>query len=392
MDGLDKSNKHESLLIIDDDITIGTLLHDLLSNIGFDCCYESTAQGALDRMQEKPFPLALCDVHLLDMRGEEVVSRLLEINPEIIVIMVSGDHDINVALECIRRGAIDYITKPFTVEQLNQTVIRALNQLATRRKKKKEEKILIKKLNQNNNTLKKTVNQLGLVKLHLQKAEEEIIFRLALAAEYRDEDTWGHLLRISEGVYQVAQVLELPQPKCDVLRHSSLLHDVGKIGIPDHILLKTGKLTREEFEIMKSHTEIGYRILAGSQYPLIRSAAKIALSHHERYNGSGYPYGKKGDEIPLSAQIVSIVDVFDALISERPYKEAWEKEPALEEIVRGKGTLFNPKIIDAFMEVCDDLYYYKEQFNQKDHDSDVSFQWMFEKQQRDEDDKAMCLV
>jgi putative two-component system response regulator len=185
--------------------------------------------------------------------------------------------------------------------------------------------------------------------LRLEEAQVEILERLAAAAEYRDDATGKHTKRVGQFSGMIAHALQLPTAEVDLIRQASPLHDVGKIGIPDSILLKPGKLTDDEFEVMKTHTTIGARMLANGQSALTQMAQCIALSHHERWDGTGYPGRIKGEEIPLVGRIVTVADVFDALIHERPYKAAWPMQEALAEIERQSGHQFDPRVATAFL-------------------------------------------
>jgi response regulator RpfG family c-di-GMP phosphodiesterase len=185
----------------------------------------------------------------------------------------------------------------------------------------------------------------------LHETQLEIVRRLALAAESRDEETGEHIDRISERCYELAKALGMGQNEAELIRHASVLHDVGKIGIPDRILLKPGKLDPDEWEIMKTHAEVGASILAGSSSPFLQAAEEIARTHHERWDGSGYPSGLAGEEIPLSGRICAICDVYDALLSERPYKRAWPAAEALAEIRKQSGSHFDPDLVDVFLEL-----------------------------------------
>jgi two-component system response regulator RpfG len=179
--------------------------------------------------------------------------------------------------------------------------------------------------------------------------EQETLFHLAKAGEYRDSDTGNHVLRMARFSRLIAEGLGLDENRCSLIEMAAPMHDIGKIGIPDNILLKPGKLNHEEFSIMKTHTSIGYHILKNSHSKYISLGAEIALSHHERYDGSGYPNGLKEKSIPLDARIVAVADVYDALTSERPYKKAWSNQEALEYISANKGSHFDPECVQAFM-------------------------------------------
>lgn len=201
----------------------------------------------------------------------------------------------------------------------------------------------------------KTVLELKTTHMELQEAYLDTIYRLALAAEYKDEETGNHIIRMSRYCSLIAEKCGLPPRDVENIRYASPMHDIGKIGIPDSILLKPGKLTPEEFEIMKTHTIIGAKILAGSKAEIIQVAQQIALSHHEKWNGEGFPQGLKEGNSPLSARIVGIVDVFDALISRRPYKEAYPVNTALEIIEEGRGQRFDPMLVDLLFENIDEI-------------------------------------
>lgn len=183
----------------------------------------------------------------------------------------------------------------------------------------------------------------------LREAQIETIERLATAAEFRDDDTGQHVHRVSQNCARIAAALQWPEAQTELIRKASPLHDVGKIGIPDHILLKPGKLTPEEWEIMKSHILIGSSILSGSRFPLLQMAEEIALTHHEKWDGTGYSPGLGGEAIPLSGRIVAVADVFDALTHERPYKKAWPVSEAVDEIRSQSGRHFDPDVVEAFL-------------------------------------------
>ena len=189
----------------------------------------------------------------------------------------------------------------------------------------------------------------------LKETQYEIIFRLGRAAEFRDDDTGIHITRMSRFAARVALEIGMDEERTELLLHAAPMHDIGKIGIADGILLKPGKLTDEEFDTMKTHTEIGAELLAGSNSPVVQLAQQVALSHHEKWNGSGYPEGLEGENIPLEARICCVVDVFDALISERPYKQPWSVDDALAEIKKCGGTMFDPELADVFVKLEDDV-------------------------------------
>jgi putative two-component system response regulator len=190
--------------------------------------------------------------------------------------------------------------------------------------------------------------------LELEEARVEIVMRLAMAAEYRDDNTGQHTLRVGRNSALLAQALGLPSDQVELMRSAARLHDVGKIGITDLIMLKPGKLTFDEFERMKTHTTIGATMLSNGQSPLLKMAETIALTHHERFDGTGYPKGLTAGEIPLVGRIVAVADVYDALRCERPYKRAWNIEEARAEIASQAGKHFDARVVDAFLKLLDD--------------------------------------
>jgi HD-GYP domain-containing protein (c-di-GMP phosphodiesterase class II) len=204
----------------------------------------------------------------------------------------------------------------------------------------------------NNEILDKQVRERT---LELSETRLEIIRRLGRAAEFRDDDTGLHITRMSQVAAMLARAIGFPEDECHDLLQAAPMHDVGKIGIPDRILLKPGKLDPDEFEIMKTHTTIGGELLSGSDAPLMKMAHEIALNHHEKWNGAGYPQGRSGEDIPMTSRICAICDVFDALISERPYKKPWTIEDAIDLIQKEAGTHFDPKLVEPFLAIEDDI-------------------------------------
>ncbi len=205
------------------------------------------------------------------------------------------------------------------------------------------------------NDLNKTVSELKATYRELQEAYLDTIHRLVLAAEYKDEDTGDHIVRMSRYSALLAEKLRLPPDEVKSIRYAAPMHDVGKIGTPDHILLKSGKLTDQEFDLMKTHTTIGAKILGNSKAKILQVAEQIALSHHEKWNGKGYPRGLSGDKIPLVGRIVALADTFDALTSKRPYKEPYPVAIALEIIKKERGQHFDPDVVDVFLENIDEI-------------------------------------
>lgn len=283
--------------------------------------------------------IVLLDLMMPGLDGFDLMEQLgdrIDPNEYVPIVVFSADASAEARRKAWALGAKDFFVKPFDAGEF---MLRVLNLLETR--------YLHLQLKIQNEHLEERVEE------RTQKwraAQIEVLQRLGQAAEYRDDDTGHHTQRVGEIVAQVAAALGLPEERIEMLRHAAPLHDVGKIGISENILLKPGGLTPEEFEEMKKHTTIGAGLLAGGESEFLQTAERIALSHHERWDGKGYPHGLKGREIPLEARLVAIADVFDAMSHDRPYKKAAPREQVLAEIEKGGGTQFDPSAVSAFLE------------------------------------------
>lgn len=291
---------------------------------------------ALERSAETQYDLVLVDHIMPEMDGVQFTNALRARDSYRLVpiIMVTSDMDRNTRIEAIRAGATDFVNKPFDPTELQARVANLLTLRAAQ-----------VELADRASWLSREVER---ATAHLLAREEEIIWRLARAIEYRDGDTGGHVSRVAQISQLIAAGIGLSPERCRTIYLAAPLHDIGKIGIADAILGKPGKLTPEEFKIMREHVTIGARILERGSSELIRTAELIAQSHHERWDGAGYPDRLSGADIPVEARVVAIADVFDALCSERPYKQAWPIEKAYAEIVACSGTHFDPACVDAF--------------------------------------------
>jgi putative two-component system response regulator len=251
---------------------------------------------------------------------------------------MTGDMTPQARQEALTRGAKDFISKPYHADEV---LLRIRTLLETR--------FLYFQVQSQNQILEAKVRERT---RELEAAQIEIIERLALAAEFRDDETGRHTERVGQMAALLARQLGLPDPQVSLIRRAAPLHDVGKIGVPDAVLLKLGKLTPEEFEKVKQHTRIGAKILSGSRFGVLRLAEEIAFSHHERWDGDGY-VGIPADQIPLAGRIVAVADVFDALTQKRPYKAAWPIAEAIAEIERQRARQFDPEVVDAFLRVIE---------------------------------------
>lgn len=327
------------LLIVDDEASNATLLEKVLARAGY-CHLRSIldARSALPEVATFGPDIVLLDLHMPHIDGYEVLARIRAQTPAdefLPVIVLTADATDDAKRRALAAGANDFLTKPFDIAEV---ILRVSNLLATRS--------LHDEVRRHNAELEQRVRDRT---RELDDARAEILWRLALAAEYRDDATHAHTRRVGTYAMALGRAVGYPPERLPVLGEAAPLHDIGKIGISDAVLLKPGALTPDEFEHVKSHAEIGARILAGSVVDVLRVGEEVALSHHERWDGSGYPRGLRGGEIPLSGRIVAVVDVFDALTHRRPYKPAWPVDRAVEEIRYQRGRFFDPDVADAFL-------------------------------------------
>lgn len=287
--------------------------------------------------------LIILDLMMPVMSGFDVLKRLKDRREKdyFPIIVISGLTDQQNIINALTSGADDYLIKPFFMDELR---IKVYNML----KLKEHSEFLNKSLDI------MQVDRLEKIRL-LEQTQIEITLRLGKAAEFRDNETGRHIERIADYAELMAKEIQMSPEEEKMLKYAAPMHDVGKIGIPDQILLKPGKLTDDEFQVIKLHTVIGGKILSGTSVPILEFAREIALSHHERWDGSGYPFGLKGKEISLPGMIVSIVDVFDALTSDRVYKTSWPIQKTLDYIKEQRGKQFNPDVADAFLNIKDKI-------------------------------------
>lgn len=291
--------------------------------------------------------LVLLDLHMPELPGFEVIRQLQGIIPDpgyLPILVLTADITPEARRQALSMGGKDFLAKPFDTTEALQ---RIRNLLETR--------FLYLELEDHNRRLEDMVHERT---RQLDQLKVEILERLALAAEYRDDTTGEHTERVGQSAAYIAQALGLPEDDVAVIRRAAPLHDIGKIGIPDVILLKPGKLAPNEFEQMKTHTTIGARILSGGHFPLLQMAETVALTHHERWDGTGYTPGLEGDAIPLAGRIVAVADAFDAMTHARSYKVAWPARDAITEVDRQSGCQFDPAVVDAFHHVLqhEDLF------------------------------------
>lgn len=328
-----------TVVIIDDEFTSRAILGKVLQGVQKGIHLQTFAEpvAAMAWLRENQADLITVDYVMSGMTGLEVVQQIRRISSlkDVPVVVVTSMEERNIRYQALEAGATDFITKPIDPYECG---VRCRNMLSLRL----QQKIILDRSLYLEKAISDATEQ-------IRQRELETILKLAKAGEYRDELTGDHIVRMAKYSRLIAEALRLPEEKCGLIEVAAPMHDIGKIGIPDTILLKQGKLTLEEFEVMKGHPRIGFQILQHSPSKYLSLGAEIALAHHEKYDGSGYPDGLAGEAIPLEARVVAVADVYDALTTSRPYKKAWPIEEALAYLEKNKRAHFDPDCVDAFI-------------------------------------------
>jgi putative two-component system response regulator len=333
-------------LVVDDDEDVRRLHGRVLVDADYDCALAATCAEARGLLVDVVFSLTICELRIGGESGVDLVRGIMSDHPTTAVLIASAEDDPLIAEIALDSGACEYMVKPLTRNQLLIGVANALHQ----RRLEQQSDFQLRRLEQE---VQKRSAEVRAAIEGMRITHDEAIHRLSKAVEVRDDQAGRHIERIGEFSALLGAHFGLPRDRAELLRVAAPMHDVGKLGIADRILLKPGNLTEEEREEMERHTEIGYRLLSSSKSELLEMAAVIALTHHERYDGSGYPCGLAGEEIPLEGRIVAVADVFDALISERIWRPAFPLREALGIMRQGRGTHFDPAVLDALLEDVD---------------------------------------
>jgi putative two-component system response regulator len=343
--------RSKRILIVDDDINSRMLLTSLVESLGHESEEARDGFEALAKVK-LGFDLVLLDITMPGIDGLEVLRQIHEDEDteDLPVVMVSGLTGKDDRLRAFNAGASDFLTKPVDLSELAVRLAYLLKMKEAQDTINRNRLDLENMLEKRTAVLRKALEELAIAKRIAHNAHIETIQRLAIAAEFKDKDTAAHIKRLGSYCALLGRGLDLTSNEIDLLYHATSMHDVGKLGIPDSKLLKPGKLDDDEWRIMKMHTVIGARILSDSESDLLKAGEIIAISHHERWDRTGYPNGLAEGEIPVWGRICAVADVFDALTSRRPYKEAFSNETAYEMIREGRGKHFDPKIVDIFFE------------------------------------------
>jgi len=308
----------------------------------------SSGHEALEILEQNAFDLVLTDILMQDVNGIAVLDHLHAQQPQLPVVMVSAVHDIGVAIDAMRRGAYDYLLKPFAPEHLVNMVQRALDYRRALQDTHNYQQNLEHVVSARTEMLRQAME-------NLEHSYDVTLEALGDALDLKDSETEGHSKRVTAYTIALARAMGIAPAEIKVIARGAFLHDIGKMAIPDEILRKPGKLTPEEQEIMREHCTRGYHILR--KIPFLAGAAEIVFSHQEHYDGSGYPNGLRGSEIPIGARIFAVADTLDAITSERPYRKARSFDAAREEILRCSGTQFDPGIVEAVLKISNELWH-----------------------------------
>ena len=338
----------ERILVVDDEEPIREVVCSMLGAAGYPCTPAASGNEALALLASgEEFELMLSDLMMAEMQGDILLERAKERFPDMPVIMVTAVSDLSVALSAIRNGAYDYLLKPFERDQLLNTVKRALENRRLRLENRAFQLHLESRVEEQTERLRRALADREQANADLKRSHDMMLEALGDALDLKDAETEGHSKRVTAFTIAIARAMRLPDEEVESIAHGAFLHDIGKMAIPDSVLRKPGPLTPDEVLIMREHCLRGYQMVC--KIPFLADAAEIVYAHQERWDGTGYPRGLKGEEIPLGARIFSIADTLDAITSDRPYRAAQSYQAAREEIEHWSGRQFDPVIVRVFL-------------------------------------------
>lgn len=340
-------NSSTRILVVDDEPAACKLLCLMLAEPGYCCVTSDSGEHALVALQREHFDAVISDLHMPGISGMELLSEVRRCYPHLVFLVTTGVDDLDMGVRAMRDGADDYLVKPLRDTAVLASLENALHKRELERQVENYRQHLEEMVAERTEQLQTALEQ-------LERSYEETLQALGAAIDLRDDETEGHSMRVCRYSLEIARAMGWPEKQLENLARGAYLHDIGKLGIPDGILLKPGPLTHDERKLMQKHAQIGFDVV--KHIPFLADAAEIILMHHERYDGAGYPRGLKGSEILLGARIFSVADTLDAVTSDRPYRRASSFESAREIIRRQSGKQFDPQVVKAFLEIPEDTW------------------------------------
>jgi putative nucleotidyltransferase with HDIG domain len=345
---LGRARRPARILVVDDENHVRSMIGATLERQGYDVQLASSGNDALELIEHDGFDLVLTDIVMQDGSGIVLLDRIHGMQPNLPVVMVTAIHDISVAIDSMRRGAYDYLLKPFEREHLLTTVLRALEHRQALQETHNYQQNLEQVVRARTEMLRQAMED-------LEHSYDVTLEALGDALDLKDSETEGHSKRVTAYTIALARAMGISPAEIKVIARGAFLHDIGKMAIPDDILRKPGPLTSEEQTIMREHCTRGFHILR--KIPFLSEAAEIVFAHQEHYDGSGYPTGLRGGEIPVGARIFAVADTLDAITSDRPYRKARSFDVARQEILRCSGTQFDPSVVEVFLKIPNELWH-----------------------------------
>lgn len=342
-----RAKRKPRVLVVDDEPQVRSMIGSTLERHGFDVEMARSGRGALDVLESGSFDLILTDIVMQDVNGIALLESVHSQHPDLPVIMVTAVHDIGVAIDSMRRGAYDYLLKPFERELLMSTVRRALDHRHVLQESQSYQQSLEQMVLARTEMLRHAMED-------LEHSYDVTLEALGDALDLKDSETEGHSKRVTAYTIALARAMGIPPADIKIIARGAFLHDIGKMAIPDDILRKPGTLNNEEQDVMREHCARGYNMLR--KIPFLSEAAEIVFAHQEHFDGSGYPNGLRGHAIPIGARIFAVADALDAITSDRPYRKAHTFDAAREEILRCSGSQFDPTVVEFFLKIPNELW------------------------------------
>jgi putative nucleotidyltransferase with HDIG domain len=343
----ERPRRKARVLVVDDETHVRSMMGSTLERHGYEITLSSSGREALEELERNGYDLVLTDIVMKDINGIALLEQVHAKHPNLPVVMVTAIHDISVAIDAMRRGAYDYLLKPFEREHLISAVERALDHGQVLEDSQNYQQSLEEMVRARTEMLRHAMED-------LEHSYDVTLEALGDALDLKDSETEGHSKRVTAYTIALARAMGIPPADIRVIARGAFLHDIGKMAIPDDILQKPGTLTTEEQDVMREHCARGYHMLR--KIPFLAGAAEIVFCHQEHYDGSGYPNGLRGREIPVGARIFAIADALDAITSDRPYRKARSFESACEEILRCSGSQFDPAVVEVFLKIPNELW------------------------------------